>query len=130
MIARLAALLCLLVLAAPGAALAQGPFDPIPPAPPPAPTTPEQEEQDDDDDQFLSSTQQLLIGISGLVLLGGIAYAILRDARGAAPTEARRGRDEDVHQPKGSRTPARVRHQQSRSKAKAARQARKRARKR
>src|ERR687893_1295869 len=41
MIARLAALLCLLALSAPGAALAQGggAFQPLPPAPPEQPTT-------------------------------------------------------------------------------------------
>ena len=128
MIARFAALLCLVILVAPAAALAQSPFDPIPPAPQPAPATTPQED-DDDEDGFLNSNQQLLIGLSGLVLLGGIAWAILRDARSAAPTH-KAGPDEDVHRPKGSQKPAGVRHRQSRAKAKAARQARKRARKR
>ena len=129
MIARFAALLCLLVLAAPGAALAQSPFDPIPPAPQPGPATTPPDDNNDDDDGFLNSNQQLLIGLSGLVLLFGIAWAILRDARSAAPTH-KAGPDEDVHRPKGSQTPAGVRHRQSRAKSKAARQARKRARKR
>ena len=132
MIARLAALLCLLALAAPGPALAQGPFQPLPPAPPPQPTTVVEPDPSDDGDDGLSSTQQLLIGLSGIILLGGIAWAILRDARSAAPVLRRKGSgaDEDVHRPKGSQKPAGVRHRQSRAKAKAARQARKRARKR
>ena len=128
MIARIITVLCLLALMAPAAAPAQGPFSPIPPAPQPQATAPPEEE--DDDEEGLTSTQQLLIGLSGIVLLGGIAWAILRDARSAAPV-LRRGRDdEDVHRPKGSQKPAGVRHRQSRAKAKAARQARKKARKR
>ena len=76
--------------------------------------------------------QQMLIGVGGLVLLFGIAYGIVRDARSAAPAEPRGATypGGEGPQPKGSRTPARVRHQQSRAKAKAARRARKKARKR
>jgi hypothetical protein len=130
--ARFAAFLCLLALVAPGAALAQGggAFDPLPPAPPEQPTTAPQEERPDDDDG-LSNTQQLLIAMSGFVLLFGIGWAIVRDARGAAPVETRGAPAAgDAPQPRGSRTPAGVRHRTSRAKAKAARQARKRARKR
>ncbi|HEX8120047.1 MAG TPA: hypothetical protein VF549_02170 [Solirubrobacteraceae bacterium] len=132
MIARLAASLCLLALAAPGAALAQGggAFQPLPPAPPEQPTT-QAPTSSADTDEGLSDTQQLLIAISGLVLLFGIGWAIVRDARSAAPVLARgRAGEEERNRPKGSQKPARVRHQQSRSKAKAARQARKKARKR
>src|ERR671916_3131341 len=62
MIARLAALLCLLALAAPGAALAQGggAFDPIPQAPPPPPPTqPSDDDPTDDEEDGLSPNQQL-----------------------------------------------------------------------
>ena len=129
MIARIATMLCLLALAAPAAALAQSPFDPIPPAPQPQPTVAEPQDNRSSQDDGLSSTQQLLIGLSGLILLFGIGWAIMRDAHAAAPVHHDEP-GEDVHRPKGSRTPARVRHQQSRAKSKAARQARKKARKR
>jgi hypothetical protein len=130
MIARLAGLLCLLALIAPGAALGQGAFDPIPPAPPEPPAT-QAVDADDEDGDGLSPTQQLLIGVSGLVMLFGIGWAIVRDARSAAPVVTRRRTspgDEPVR--KGSQKPASARHRESRAKAKAARQARKKARKR
>jgi hypothetical protein len=131
--ARFAALVCALAVVAPASALAQGgAFEPIPPAPPPPPTTPTQPEQPGSTDDGLSSTQQLLIGLSGFILLGGIAWAIMRDARGAAPSETRAGPAVagEGPQPKGSRKPAGARHRTSRAKAKAARQARKKSRKR
>ena len=70
--ARFAALICVLALVAPGAALAQGggAFDPLPPAPPEPATVPQEEQPAEDDG--LSSTQQLLIAMSGFVLLFGI----------------------------------------------------------
>ena len=129
---RFAAPLCALALLAPGAAHAQGggAFDPLPPAPPEQPSTVPQEERTDDDG--LSSTQQLLIASSGIILLFGIGWLIVRDARGAAPADTRPapGAPGDAPQPKGSRTPAGVRHRTNRAKAKAARQARKKSRKR
>jgi hypothetical protein len=123
---------CVLALTAPGTALAQGggAFDPIPPAPPPPPTTePEPTGPTRPSDDGLSSTQQLLIASSGIILLFGIGWLIVRDARGAAPVETRRPAGE-TPQRKGSQTPAGVRHRTSRAKAKAARQARKKSRKR
>ena len=132
MAARLAALLCVLVLTTPGAALAQGggAFQPLPPAPPEQPVT-AAPNQGADDDEGLSSTQTLLIGLSAFVLLFGIGWAIVRDARSVAPVEARAAPVAgESPQPRGSRAPAGVRHQHSRAKAKAARQARKKARKR
>src|SRR5215213_7278951 len=89
--ARFAALLCVLALAAPAAAFAQGggAFDPIPPAPGPQPVTEPPQDSRNDRDDGLSSTQQLLIGLSGFVLLFGIGWAIVRDARSAAPVETR-----------------------------------------
>ncbi len=133
MVARVASLACILALLAPSAALAQGggAFQPIPQAPPQQPTTvaPDQRNQDE---EGLSSTQQLLIVLSALVLMGGIAWAIMRDARNAAPAEARSAPATagDAPQPRGSRRPAGVRQRDNRAKAKAARQARKKARKR
>ena len=132
--ARFAALLCLLALVSPGAALAQGgAFEPLPPAPPEPAPPPEEQQTGNDEDDGLSSTQQMLIGASGFILLFGIAWLIVRDARGAAPAEGRGGAPGaagDAPQPKGSRKPAGVRHRTNRAKAKAARQARKKARKR
>ena len=117
-------LLCLVVLCAAllaPVASAQDPFGPVPPAPQPepAPAPPPDEE-----DEGLNRTQELLIGGAGLVLLFGIGWAIVRDARSAAPVD----RDhpmEDADRPKGSRKPPARRVQQGRAKAKAARRARK-----
>ena len=121
-------LLCLLVfcaalsgtVAVPVAA-AQDPFGPIPQSPPEeqAPPAPPQE-----DDGGLNRTQELLIGGAGLVLLFGIGWAIVRDARSAAPVDAKHPVD-DAERPKGSRKPPAQRVRHGRAKAKAARQARK-----
>ncbi len=121
-----------LALALPGAAAAQ--FG-VPPDPSPAEPTVTQQPQAPTrvQDDGLDSWQQLLIGLAGFVLLGGIAWAIVRDARSAAPADARPSSSSasgDEPQRKGSQKPASVRHRQNRSKAKAARQARKKARKR
>ena len=118
-------LLCLLLAggATAPAALAQSdPFGPIPQAPPdvpepaPVPT--------DDDEGGLNRTQELLIGAAGIVLLFGIGWAIVRDARSAAPVDAEHPMA-DSDRPKGSRTPPARRVKQGRAKAKAARRARK-----
>ena len=119
-------LLCLLLSGglATGTALAQSdPFGPIPQAPPeqpepaPAPT--------EDESEGLNRTQELLIGAAGIVLLFGIGWAIVRDARSNAPVDADHPMD-DPDRPKGSRKPPSQRVKQNRAKAKAARQARKR----
>ncbi len=106
----------------PAAVAQQDPFGPVPqapPEPPPAPPPPP-----DEDEGTLNRTQELLIGGAGLVLLFGIGWAIVRDARSAAPVD-----DEhpmvDADTPKGSRKPPQRRVQQGRAKAKAARRARK-----
>jgi hypothetical protein len=126
MAARLLVILLLgAALAAPAAAPAQDPFDPVAPqAPPqqPAPApVPVQE-----DEEGLSRWQELLIGGAGLVLLLGIGWAIVRDARHAAPVEDRRGAPEAAGRARGSRRPKARRVQSGRAKAKAARRARKR----
>jgi hypothetical protein len=123
--ARIALLLMLCAaLATPAPAAAQqSPFGPIPQAPPePAPAP-----APADEDEGLSDTQQLLIGLAGLVLVGGIAFAILRDARRAAPQgESHSALDSEGRHVKGTRKPPKQRVEQSRAKAKTARQARKR----
>jgi hypothetical protein len=132
--ARLATLICVLALAgAAGAPLAlaqDNPFGPIPPAPPQQ-TAPPEEEDDDTASPFgeeegLTDRQQLLIIIGAGILVLGIAWFILRDARRNAPAESRRAVAEGGTVSRGTRPPKRQRVSQSRSKAKAARQARKR----
>jgi hypothetical protein len=127
-IARLLVLLavCSLALAVPAAAVAQdNPFGPIPQAPPEQP--PPAPESGDPNQDGLSDWQQLLIGVAAVALLGGIAWAIVRDARAAAPADDRRtSLDDPADRPKGSRTPPKRRVKQNRAKAKVARQARKR----
>jgi hypothetical protein len=119
------ALICLVFAggALTGTAVAQqDPFGPIPQSPPEQPAPAPAPSGADDG---LSRTQELLIGVAGIVLLVGIGWAIVRDARQAAPVD----RDhpmEEPDRPKGSRRPPARRVKQGRAKAKAARQARKR----
>ena len=126
MTARRTTLIVLLTLVfavpATGVTVAEDPFGPVPQAPPqqppPAPAPAEQ-------DEGLNRTQELLIGAAGLVLLFGIGWAIVRDARQAAPVDDEHPIDEG-DRPKGTRAPPERRVRQNRAKAKAARQARKR----
>jgi hypothetical protein len=118
------ALLCAALIGSSGAATAfaqQDPFGPIPQAPPDEPPPAPRPDQQEDG---LSRTQELLIGVAGIVLLVGIGWAIVRDARSAAPVDAAHPVD-DVDRPKATRPPPQRRVQQSRAKAKAARRARK-----
>ena len=104
------------------AALGQSdPFGPVPQTPPEQPPPPP---PPDEDDGTLNRTQELLIGGAGLVLLFGIGWAIVRDAKSTAPVDADHPM-EDPERAKGSRKPPRQRVQQGRAKAKAARRARK-----
>jgi len=103
---RFCLLICLLALAAPVAAHAQdSPFAPLPPAQ----TTPEQtptvaSTTSSDDGGGLAGWQQVLIFAGGGILLLGIAWAIVSDARSAAPAgdesdaqlAARSQREEDL----------------------------------
>jgi len=126
MIARLAALLCLAALLAPAAAIAQeNPFGPIP-QPAPQQTQAPVADEDPTNDDGLSSTQQILIFLAAIILLGGIAWAILRDAKEAAPADSHAPLTADGERIKGTRAPPKQRVKKGRSKAKAARQARKR----
>jgi hypothetical protein len=98
-------LICFLALALPVAAHAQGtPFAPLPPAtttPAPTPTVPGSTTSTSDDG--LAGWQQILLFGSGGILLLGIAWLIVRDAREVAPTistdeqlETRERREEDI----------------------------------
>ena len=130
----LARLLVLLLLTAPllgtvgvaPSAAQQNPFGPIAPAPEPepAPTAFDPE----DDSGGLSEGQTLLIAGAAFLLLVGIAWAILRDARSAAPVEDRRqlSSSETDSPPRGTRPPKKQQVKTNRQKAKTARQARKR----
>jgi hypothetical protein len=87
MLRRCTLLICLVALAAPIAAHAQSsPFAPLPPAqtappdPAPAPSS-----QSATDDGGLKGWQTTLIVLAGGVLLLGIAWAIVADARSVAP---------------------------------------------
>jgi hypothetical protein len=112
-----------LALGAPAVAGAQGdPFSPLPPAPreqlppPRSPTT------QSPDGGGLQSWQQLLILASALVLIGGIAFAIVSDAKRSAPVRE----PADDGEPEPSAREKVRRQQRSREKAKAARRQRKR----
>ncbi|MET0604108.1 MAG: hypothetical protein ABW167_19145 [Baekduia sp.] len=88
MLRRLTLLICLIALALPMAAQAQSPFDPLPPAAPPQATTPTTTVTNANvptDNGGLAGWQQILLFGSGGVLLLGIAWLIVRDARSVAP---------------------------------------------
>ena len=109
-----------------GVAVAQqDPFGPIPQAPPQQAPQTTSNAQTDSSNDGLSRRQELLIGAAGIVLLVGIGWAIVRDAREAAPVDAGHPLD-DPDRPKGSRRPPQQRIRHNRARAKAARQARKR----
>ncbi|MCW3001570.1 MAG: hypothetical protein JWQ20_868 [Conexibacter sp.] len=87
MLRRFTLLICLVALAAPVAAHAQSsPFAPLPPAqtaaPDPAPAPPPSTSTDDGG---LKGWQTTLIVLAGGLLLLGIAWAIVSDARRVAP---------------------------------------------
>jgi hypothetical protein len=122
---RLTTLLCVLMLIVPAAGAAQdNPFGPVAPAPQqptptPAPPPP------DDEDEGLSDRQQLLIALAGGVLVIGIAWGIVRDARRRAPAVDHMAIEEGGTTSHGSRPPKRQRVAQQRARAKRARRARK-----
>jgi hypothetical protein len=94
MLRRVTLLLCLLALVAPAAALAQSdnPFGPL--NLPPANTTPDvvTTSSTSSDGGGLKSWQEVLIILAGGVLILGIGWAIVADARQNAPVEETEGR--------------------------------------
>ena len=118
----IAAVLC--VLAPSAAALAQSPFSPLPqPVEPTTTTTSNNTTTTSGDSGGLASWQEILIFLGGVVLIIGIGYAIVTDARRNAPV--REGEEGHIgerlkHLPKSRTKPVR------RAKARQARAARKR----
>lgn len=112
------------VLAAPAAALAQNPFGPLPQPVTPTPTTTTSNTTTTSGDSGgLASWQEVLIFLGGVVLIVGIGYAIVTDARRNAPV--REGEEGHIGErgrplPKARTKPVR------RAKARQARAARKR----
>jgi hypothetical protein len=105
MLRRSTLLICLLVLALPVAAHAQSsPFAPLPPAvttPTPTPTV--TSSTTSTSNGGLAGWQQVLLFGTGGILLLGIAWLIVRDARAVAPTittedqlETRERREADI----------------------------------
>ncbi len=106
---------------------AQGQGNPIGPLPAPAPAPPETVvvAPTNDDGGGLKGWQELLIFGAGFILLGGIAWAIISDARTAAPVKdsemAHPGLDGPV-----KRNRSQKQRERARAKAKVARAQRKR----
>jgi hypothetical protein len=126
MLRRFTLLICLLALAAPVAASAQdSPFAPLPPAQTqtPAPVT-TQPGTTPTDNGGLESWQTLLIVLGGGILLLGIAWAIVSDARSVAPTIENTEEREEARQRKEA--DLKRRKQKNRDAAKRSRAARKR----
>jgi len=127
---RLIVLTLLVALAVPAAASGQGtPFSPLDPAaPPPTPTQTAAPPPSEGDG--LDGWQQALIFAAGLILLGGIGVAIVRDAHHRAPvTDNRRivaPPDPDAPKPKGTRPPREREKQRRRQSGRRAREQRKR----
>jgi hypothetical protein len=123
--ARLAALLAVLALAAPAVAGAQR--APSLGAPEQTQTTPTVATTASSSDGGLQTWQELLIFGAGVVLLGGIAWAIVSDARSRAPVaDRRRPAAADGAGPSLPPAERRRRKQRARQKARAARASRKR----
>lgn len=128
---RPAALLAALVLLGAPAGVALGQVNPLGPLPP-APTSPQQTvvvapNTNSNDGGGLKDWQELLIFAAGIILLSGIAYAIVSDARSKAPVK-----DSELGHPGVTQKANRSQKQRERARAKAktGRQQRKRNRRR
>ena len=125
MLRRFTLLICLLALAAPVAAHAQSsPFTPLPPAQTEAPAPPPVTTAASTDNGGLKGWQTTLIVVAGGILLLGIAWAIVTDARKVAPTgddsetvtEARSRQEADLKRRKARNRAAAKRSRASRKK--------------
>jgi uncharacterized oligopeptide transporter (OPT) family protein len=126
MLRRFTLLICLAALVAPIAAHAQSsPFAPLPQLQPPPATTPTATTANTSTDSGgLAGWQEVLIFAGGGILLLGIAWAIVSDARSVAPTverteetEASRARkEEDLKRRKAKNRAAAKRSRASRKK--------------
>jgi hypothetical protein len=117
----IAAVLCLLAL--PAAAVAQNPFGPLPQTPQQAPPTTTGSSSTTDDGGGLKTWQEILLFLGGVILLGGIGYGIVIDARRNAPVKE--GEEGHIGQPAKSLPKARTKPVR-RAQARRARAARKR----
>jgi hypothetical protein len=120
---RRALVLAVLALATAPAGVAHAQGNPIAPLPQAAPDTTTvvqtpSNNTSSTDDSGLGTAGDILLYGTGLLLLLGIAWLVVRDARRRAPIE------ETVSQPRGTHSPQR--HAHARAKAKAAKQQRKR----
>jgi hypothetical protein len=125
MLRRFSLLICLFALALPMAAHAQSsPFAPLPEAVPDQSTpTVATDSSTSSDDGGLAGWQQILIFAGGGILLLGIAWAIVADARSVAPTidteeqsVSRERREEDIKRRKAKNRAAAKRSRQARKK--------------
>jgi hypothetical protein len=92
----IAAVLCLLAL--PAAAVAQNPFGPLPQSQQQqAPPTTTGSSNTLDDGGGLKTWQEILLFLGGVILLGGIGYGIVIDARRNAPVKE--GEESHIGQP-------------------------------
>jgi hypothetical protein len=95
MLRRFTLLICLAACAVPVAAHGQAtPFAPLPQAAPQQATPTVTSPTSTTDDGGLSGWQEVLIFAGGGILLLGIAWAIVSDARSHAPVEERTGEQE------------------------------------
>jgi hypothetical protein len=122
-----AVLVAVLLGLSPAAAVAQNPLGPLPSQPGQAPTVsvPTTSTTAPTTGGDLSTAAQIGLFGAGIVLIGGIAYLIRRDARSAAPVTRSLS-----DAPRATVKPRAKRVEQSRARAKAARRQRKRARQR
>jgi hypothetical protein len=119
-----AGLAVLILCAVPAPAVAQTPFDPLPTQPTPTPTvTAPTTSSPSTSGGGLSSTEQIALFAAGVLLIGGIAFLIRRDAHAQAPVKRPAGTG-----PRATTQPRAKRVEQSRARAKAARRQRKRTR--
>ncbi|HWI70707.1 MAG TPA: hypothetical protein VNT55_02035 [Baekduia sp.] len=124
MLRRFTLLICLAALAVPVAAHGQAsPFAPLPPAQTtPQQATPTTTSSTSTDSGGLDAWQQVLIFAGGGILLLGIAWAIVSDARSAAPAKepteeleaARLRKEEDIKRRKARNRAASKRSRQAR----------------